>query len=516
MRGIVLTFLSALLGTATPTLINDKIATTVQCPIGWTIRFELVDGVKIPKSCIRKYPNLLTWYQAEAQCRTAGAHLASAETQVNINFLRQVSLGATVWYGLRFTSGNWQYSGGQEFGRTRSLGMAPDDWDIKNNRLCAAMDESGVGSLTCSTKLPYVCSKPALNFNYKVMQLSIYGADFGESDPNFNSNTLTRITSEGLIIHSGRDIAIGSWISDTKFKAEYVAGTDCLWIFDAEKLTSGCVSSGRTTTATWALTPKYFPPPTEKPGTNGIPEKSEAREFAASPTNTPKPSVLIDGGGDIFNDQLQDTEPTSNNDSNNSIPTWVWPVAFGGVVMVAVVATVGGARNKKKKKSPPTSDAEGEGGPNSVLNSSEEERSDGGKASDNGSSNTGGGGGGRRKKHRSNISPENCETCKKFNEEATRARLYQVHRELANELRVPLQITGIHCDHTGSDHVHIFNVENEFTSYTLGVLSTCYSRVKPRLPKNTRIHIVHKKERQTLEGGADFLGDYDYYGAQYF
>eukprot|EP01060_Flectonema_neradi_P006860 TRINITY_DN1471_c2_g2_i1.p1 TRINITY_DN1471_c2_g2~~TRINITY_DN1471_c2_g2_i1.p1 ORF type:complete len:506 (+),score=87.71 TRINITY_DN1471_c2_g2_i1:41-1558(+) len=474
-----------------------------QCPSGWLMQFADINNVRVARMCYKKYTSRKTWYQAEAYCRTFDAHLASAETQDNADRVKSAASRQQSWFGLRFATGNWEYAGGQDFGMTRAHNMVPTSWDIDENKLCAATDGSIVESLKCSEQLPFICSKPAVNFHYKFLQVSIYGADFGESDPDFNTDTLTRITSDGLVIHSGNELAIGSWISDTKFKADYIGGTRCTWLFNTDDMSNGCLSSGRTRTATWAMEPAYFPPPTEDPASSPAQTRFRGSKKAVG---TPKPTYPVDGDGNFY-----PTLGAVNESKDDKVPTWVWPVAFGGVIVVAVFAAVGGARNKKKKKSPPTSDVEGEG-PNSVLNSSEEERSDGGKGSETGSSNTGGG----RKKHRSNISPENCETCKKFNEEATRARLYQVHRELANELKVPLQITGIHCDHTGSDHVHIFNVENEFTSYTLGVLSTCYSRVKPRLPKNTRIHIVHKKERQTLEGGADFLGDYDYYGAQYF
>ncbi|KAJ9444770.1 hypothetical protein DIPPA_08924 [Diplonema papillatum] len=91
-------------------------------------------------------------------------------------------------------------------------------------------------------------------------------------------------------------------------------------------------------------------------------------------------------------------------------------------------------------------------------------------------------------------------SCQKVTGSA-RQRHLAVHGDLAEELEAPIVVNSMRCVHSKSEHIHVFEVANEFQPHTLGALSTVYSRSKPRLPRNTRIHIQHSDGPSMLNSG---------------
>eukprot|EP01064_Diplonema_japonicum_P018767 TRINITY_DN27458_c0_g1_i1.p1 TRINITY_DN27458_c0_g1~~TRINITY_DN27458_c0_g1_i1.p1 ORF type:complete len:205 (+),score=36.90 TRINITY_DN27458_c0_g1_i1:63-677(+) len=82
-----------------------------------------------------------------------------------------------------------------------------------------------------------------------------------------------------------------------------------------------------------------------------------------------------------------------------------------------------------------------------------------------------------------------CEACKNFSPERAVKRLHEVHASIAAEFSKPLEVVDVALEHNGSQHRHVFSIKNRYLPFTLSALATDYVRTKPRLSKNTRVHM---------------------------
>eukprot|EP01064_Diplonema_japonicum_P035032 TRINITY_DN743_c1_g5_i1.p1 TRINITY_DN743_c1_g5~~TRINITY_DN743_c1_g5_i1.p1 ORF type:complete len:146 (+),score=23.02 TRINITY_DN743_c1_g5_i1:54-491(+) len=82
-----------------------------------------------------------------------------------------------------------------------------------------------------------------------------------------------------------------------------------------------------------------------------------------------------------------------------------------------------------------------------------------------------------------------CSVCRAFHPEEAVERLQRVHRDIAKEFAAPLQVNSVNLEHNGKQHRHIFGIKNDYLPFTLCALATDYVRTKPRMSKNTRVHL---------------------------
>eukprot|EP01060_Flectonema_neradi_P027492 TRINITY_DN3709_c0_g2_i1.p1 TRINITY_DN3709_c0_g2~~TRINITY_DN3709_c0_g2_i1.p1 ORF type:complete len:558 (+),score=86.60 TRINITY_DN3709_c0_g2_i1:36-1709(+) len=531
------------------------------CPNLWD--FKIVDN---RATCTRFFGTAMkkSWFQSEAHCRSLGSHLATAESKDTLKALEE-SLSthrySHTWFGLRLVVGDLKYSSGVEFGDTRNVLQLPAFNESDKSKNCLSIRADATSVQDCSTLLPFTCTRPANSELFRSLQLFILNADFGESDPTINSNVVTRITADGLVIHRGAEIGLGKWVTDTTFVANHPAGFRCIWRVNILDMTTGC-DRGRRTVFQWLIKPKWRVMPRQ-----GIGPSQDDPVLVGVPVNK--------SGEFMFGSVQQDAA-----DDGFNPPVWVWSTVMGGLAFGSVLAVVGGVRKKKRGKKRSTGggiDSDGnkidssgsddnrrlredsdedlpytlsaintmlhsfdenfsgndynesdscdadfirlEDGDitvphsvNSVLNSILDSDVETGSPTSNpvkaptaGGSSTGEtsdellhqkGIRRRRVTKPSTVRVEDCEICKKFDKAACTSRLHGIHRSLAAELKASINITDISCEHVGNennDHIHTFKVNNEFSLFMLGILSTSYARAKPRLSRNIRIHILHNR-----------------------
>eukprot|EP01061_Rhynchopus_euleeides_P014349 TRINITY_DN24915_c0_g2_i1.p1 TRINITY_DN24915_c0_g2~~TRINITY_DN24915_c0_g2_i1.p1 ORF type:complete len:468 (+),score=106.25 TRINITY_DN24915_c0_g2_i1:233-1636(+) len=443
----------------------------IACPPGWS-------GLH-GKCTIASMGVSLDWFAAEAYCRVRGGHLISLEEYSQVKYVFGLE---PTWVGGRYSGGAWKWANRAEF-KDLPSGTSLEAGD----GLCLQHDAGSVVSAKCAKEQAFVCGLGAAGCFWE-------GAGLNFTGPvGVNGSSLDVVVEEGGRARIGGRSAMGTWRTPTEFVLEEELVPGCSFSArvamshaPSSASASGTVQAGPVLAAgcNGDLAPARFlkPPaclasertyPTTHPDVAGSQTAGPAVATvtpAATPTTAPEyPSVDF-------------PEPHS---ATSSVPVWVWPAAFGAVALVSVFVTFGVVKRRKAPKTPPMDDEDSPVSSEHMELEVVERPTCGHK--------------------RFNKDPNSCETCKKFNAGMAKRRLKAVHEQLAREFSLPIVVRGTHCEHNDTDHVHVFEVENDFDPSTMGALSTVYSRTKPRLPKNTRVHIVRAtNETLGMEGGTDF------------
>ena len=417
------------------------------CPSGFSY--------KIGQTCVSDVQGATTWYAAERACRRLGGHLPTLSED---DAVRQFADGfpslKPFWTGA-IKEGTWRWADGSAFTTIPTNFAVPSTPQKGADCLFARNDNGMVGEYSsCSAEQHYVCTFGTALCAWEQVPLRIDSAILDE---------VVTITDDLLKDQTMLEIGLGSWPEPARYVVNNPAGVDCKYVatFSAVTTTSGAVvyqaregcadASGAVTLTTvpWYhnIAPKCVitgligptPPAKETKSPPGVSDKE-----TDSPISAPGTIIIKEDEG---------------------IPAWIFPVAFGVVAMVSIFIAVGATRRRGRKDSD-SGDSGKQEGPRKY---DPEAKNDAGASSC-------------------------CETCKKFSEDMARERLHAVHDALQKEFAKPLGIVSTRCDHVNHDHIHVFTVENDFDASSLGALSTVYSRTKPRLPRNTRIHIEHAKK----------------------
>ncbi|KAJ9444771.1 hypothetical protein DIPPA_08912 [Diplonema papillatum] len=465
-------------------------------------------------------------FSAEHYCALQGAHLAKLAKESVLNDLPAkdgLQGDWHYWTGLRLVRGRWQWADGTtNVSALASLGLlpaVPDAWN-GNDALCASIERKagvlGMHLLSCGTELPPMCTAGHEGCIWENQEVGLSGVSLGK--PAVATFTVS-ILPNGVFLVDGEEAGMGSWVTPNAFEVVNPNFVSCRWrgVFDTATGTAqtGCLrtaGSAEFDLATVSTAPVIYSMCTrpKTPSQNC----ANAGSPAAHPGGgTPRVSYLLE-------EDLENLPPS------DPPPVWVWPVAFL-LVAVASAAAALGVASRRRAHSPGS-------GAKALMDGRQIEqepdipvtlpsvRAATPKAqSDDSSAEQGETEGELDLQAATGSSTETpealaaaaCDICSKFNETAARARLIAVHRALAEELKNPLVINSTQCLHSKGEHVHFFSVANEFHAHTLGALSTVYSRTKPRLPRNTRIHV--QLSTPQVEG-ADFAADRDYIAAAYY
>ena len=454
---------------------------TFLCPTDWLV----VDG-----SCVWYGEGPKGWYEAEVSCRLLGGNLATFATEKTFLSLSSRSPSGKSWTGLIGEGGEWKFSNYES--TTMKLNLDKPTSGMH----CGAIHNGQLTAASCHEQKSYFCSVGVGSCIWRKHSNTILEFENGNFGSGGISSSVKLDTSTNIIYRDDVEAGIGYWVGPSTFIIDSPSGVSCMYTikFNQGFVMSGC--NGQLTRSNWITKSNVItsycsliPEPTPTtPGIWSTPQPTPA------PTKAPIP-VTAKPGSDLRSWSPAPLAAIESNTDDYSIPTWAWPLAIIAVAAASAVAAVGAVNRKKKKGSVSISSEESV---HAMIPISAE-------------------GAAAAKAAGMDCTSADCEICKKFNETTARQRLLAVHQALMRELSMPLVVSGTRCDHVGGEHIHVFNVENDFDSHTLGALSTVYSRTKPRLPRNTRIHIVHKKERQNIEHGhVDFAGDHAYIADAYY
>ncbi|XP_052028832.1 C-type lectin domain family 4 member F [Apodemus sylvaticus] len=108
-----------------------------------------------------------SWHEAEKNCVSQGAHLASVTSQEEKAFLVQTTSAVHHWIGLtdQGTEGTWRWVDGTPFNYGQSKGFweknQPDNWRHRNGERedCVHIREQW-NDMACGSSYPWVCKKP--------------------------------------------------------------------------------------------------------------------------------------------------------------------------------------------------------------------------------------------------------------------------------------------------------------------------------------------------------------------
>ena len=526
--------------------------TNNMCPNSWHVMKDDENVIRCMKFYGRSAKK--SWFQSEVHCRDVGGHLATVESHQSMKLLWE-ALGTSryshSWFGLRLIESDLKYSNGVSFGKTRDVVKLPA-FNESIRKTCLSIRTNITVAEQCNTLLPLTCSIPVRDLDYKSLQLFFTGADFGEIGPTPNSNIITRVTTSGLVIHDGVEVGLGKWLTDTVFMSKYPSGLPCIWVVDVEKMTTGC-DYGRKTLFKWKIQPKWFPIPGSliTPNNNDpVPDKvpitvsetysfgsvlSEDKSSVEGPPNWAWPIIMglvvlgitlavVGGVRKKKRGKKRSNSNPENKNSNGETETGKLPGSsesdfpYSMSALNSILLSFDDQfdySNESDEVDFVRLDNQNATVPHSVnsvlhliLDSDSEVEKIKTSASTKPTGNTpitsdtsdevSAQSESKRKKiiKPSNIPVEDCEICKNFDKVSNTDRLRRIHADLSNELKAPLRITGASCEHVDNnsgEHIHTFKVDNEFSLFLLGVLSTGYTRAKPRLPRNTRIHVLYNK-----------------------
>eukprot|EP01061_Rhynchopus_euleeides_P004707 TRINITY_DN1394_c0_g1_i9.p1 TRINITY_DN1394_c0_g1~~TRINITY_DN1394_c0_g1_i9.p1 ORF type:complete len:504 (+),score=88.87 TRINITY_DN1394_c0_g1_i9:42-1553(+) len=458
-------------------LVTAATGTSSECPAGYS---EVIN-----RMCVTGWKPAASWYAAEAMCRDMGGHLLAPATSRDVNAMRDFS-GSEFWTGRHREDDKWAWSDG------RDIPELPTSIDLitPDNADCMAMrflgDNAQASNMNCGTELRFRCSVGALDCMWSKAGLA-FKANLPKEDLNYASQNDVALNLKvvGRVLSmSDADVGIGEWVAPDRFRVKSTE-LPCTVVAVFEKTKDPSVKTGceKADGSVKFLQASFLPsaggvcPLMKAPsGPSSLrPEGGGGEELDKRPL-TPLPPItalppLTETPPDVHGTGAPgQTEPAVVVETRSSIPVWVWPIAFVIVGLVSVVAGVGASRRRAKKESLSSDDddkSEPQKGPESTKCSSEE--------------------------------GSQCDTCRKFKSKMARNRLYAVHKDLQREFASPLNVVDIRCDHVGNDHIHVFSVANDFDASSLGALSTVYSRTKPRLPRNTRIHIERVSDAELPE-----------------
>ena len=421
-----------------------------------------------------------SWYEAGAGCARMNSELLSFKTTSGIEAhqLPEWEKGdeLKVWVGARkdTVQGGWVWGDGRavDVGLLAGHGVVFASGSYPSTHTCLVLQDIDrritLTPADCSEKHHHMCgTTPYCPFHLL--------ADMKFTAKLSSYATEVVVRGDGVLVAGGRDVGLGDWETPNRYVVESPAGFECKWTaeFSIDEKTK--VVSVRSGCGVLEHSPVFDIDCTQ---VTSVPGKDKT--VFGFTTDAP-PSTESPAGKRGSVNILPAERATAQSDSD-TIPTWLWPAAFGGVALISAVLSIGAYRRR-----PSSSDEEGEA---------------------------------RKKKrplpkkdyiHDPNAALH-CPTCQRFNGNESQERLKKVHGAMQNEFMQPLKVLSTSCEHSGADHIHHFTVENDYDAPCLGALSTVYSRTKPRLPRNTRIHI----EKQTYQKRCD-SEDYDQeYGAGYF
>eukprot|EP01061_Rhynchopus_euleeides_P004704 TRINITY_DN1394_c0_g1_i6.p1 TRINITY_DN1394_c0_g1~~TRINITY_DN1394_c0_g1_i6.p1 ORF type:complete len:547 (+),score=95.41 TRINITY_DN1394_c0_g1_i6:193-1641(+) len=439
-------------------LVTAATGTSSECPAGYS---EVIN-----RMCVTGWKPAASWYAAEAMCRDMGGHLLAPATSRDVNAMRDFS-GSEFWTGRHREDDKWAWSDG------RDIPELPTSIDLitPDNADCMAMrflgDNAQASNMNCGTELRFRCSVGALDCMWSKAGLA-FKANLPKEDLNYASQNDVALNLKvvGRVLSmSDADVGIGEWVAPDRFRVKSTE-LPCTVVAVFKKTSYASVKTGcekadgsvELVSASFSSEPPCI--------TSILPPTPPTR----SPTPSPRVPLTETPPGPRATSAPGQTEPAVVVETRSSIPVWVWPIAFVIVGLVSVVAGVGASRRRAKKESQ-SSDDDAKSEP-------------------------------RKYDPEAKCDPEAaalCDTCRKFNVDMARERLCAVHEALQREFVRPLNIMETRCDHIGGDHVHVFRVENGFDASSLGALSTVYSRTKPRLPRNTRIHIERVSDAELPE-----------------
>ena len=432
-----------------------------------------------------------SWYRAESRCRRRGGHLLRLDSAEARRDALGPHLGASsqrrFWIGARrvHAAAPWTWADGTPFnatavsdprtGAAATLEASPPAGVDPGPPLCLAAYADAPGgrvryqARACELRFRSLCVTGAVGCAWRLHTLSFGDASFGSSEP-FE----VEVHPSGVLTRGGEDVGLGEWVSPSLFRVASVGGGRCHWVarfsLDAGTpvVVSGCEDPdtgvlANPRTGAW----RRLPGCSLEGGEGHMP--SFLPDFpTAKPMPTPMPTgVLPPGGstgGGFVPDAGKDERPhpgvgkSAVDDDDSAAYAWLLPVGLGVIALVGGLTVVGAARRRSSFGKQSEEEPQG-------LSGSEGSQMD------------------------------DCDQCKKFSAPTAHRRLRAVHEALQREFAMPLGVLDTRCDHVGNDHVHVFTVENSFDAPSLGALSTVYSRTKPRLPRNTRIHIERVKKQ---------------------
>eukprot|EP01060_Flectonema_neradi_P037819 TRINITY_DN7730_c0_g1_i1.p1 TRINITY_DN7730_c0_g1~~TRINITY_DN7730_c0_g1_i1.p1 ORF type:complete len:460 (+),score=64.84 TRINITY_DN7730_c0_g1_i1:82-1461(+) len=446
-------------------------STEVHCPS----EYEAITG-----ECLKYFQDPKGWYSAEVACQREGGHLMELRSKEQLDMLSESYRGPSVWLGLTGESGEWRFSSNDLIDAALLQSFNTELKDPIPGSHCAVLTDKGVVLDKCLSNHVHFCQVGVNSCNWH----SIAVLEFDSGSDHY---TLTR---NNIVTKNSEEIGIGEWYSHNTFRLAATSSTvNCNWVvrfISSSEVECGC--DGSLTAAKWNPAPPCSGA-FEKGSVSDF-EEGDGKQIQDTGPRTPLTPTGpgVNGPNEEVLDVKQPTNSQQKESSDSSPPLWMWPLAFVAVAGVSTVAAFGVLKSKKRNSQDSGSGDDGPLGHQMMPIPGEP----------------------KPKPSRP------CDICRKFNESTARQRLQSVHDALTKELSMPLVVSGTRCDHVGGEHIHVFNVENEFDSHTLGALSTVYSRTKPRLPRNTRIHILHKKERQKLQDGSDFAADHVYIADAYY
>ncbi|KAM9266834.1 C-type lectin domain family 2 member B-like isoform 2-T3 [Cariama cristata] len=110
-------------------------------------------GIGYREKCFYFMENEMDWNSSQNSCLSLGAHLATIDTQEELDFLLRYGISLHYWIGLqREGSGPWQW-----FNRPTDKGFY-NPFPVKGNGQCAYINEDGISSDWCSQLKYSVCS----------------------------------------------------------------------------------------------------------------------------------------------------------------------------------------------------------------------------------------------------------------------------------------------------------------------------------------------------------------------
>ena len=438
--------------------------------------------------CLKYITEPKGWYSAELGCRRDGGHLMEFQSKVHMELLLEDYKGPPVWLGVTGESGEWKFSSNDLLDKSLPQYLLSELNKPVPGSHCVIFTEKGLVTDKCFASYTHFCQ---LGVNNCIWNNGRKLA-FDEGEDHFT------ISNKNIVSKNGEEIGIGEWYSHNTFRLAATSSTvACNWIarFISDSLVE-CGCEGALSKARWNPQPNCFGKDTSQEGVD-VNKPSTGQAGAAGSIenvdeNVKSNTLPVTKGPTTsnMNETLsKDLSSRETDKSDSSLPLWMWPLTFVAVAGVSTVAALGVLKKKRDSQDSGSGDDVSLGHQMMPIPPVGEPKP---------------------------KSSRPCDICRKFNETTARQRLQSVHDALTKELSMPLVVSGTRCDHVGGEHIHVFNVENEFDSHTLGALSTVYSRTKPRLPRNTRIHILHKKERQKLQDGSDFAADHVYIADAYY
>eukprot|EP01061_Rhynchopus_euleeides_P034395 TRINITY_DN581_c0_g1_i1.p1 TRINITY_DN581_c0_g1~~TRINITY_DN581_c0_g1_i1.p1 ORF type:complete len:518 (+),score=62.63 TRINITY_DN581_c0_g1_i1:52-1554(+) len=411
-----------------------------------------------------------SWYGAELSCRKNEGHLLSFTSplaQEVVDKFPETDTDTTYWVGARkMPGGKWEWADGSEYEGAAVNERFDEPMTSTQTPICMYVEwkeQAVLKAGPCEKLRKYLCSASGdLDYAWPQVDLTIKSADIhGEKFP-------IKIKPSGIVSEGGVEMGIGEW--ETPSRISVSLRNDCLWraVFSVDfqgelQVMTGCEgrplkkSTLEETKASLITAYKIKNKGTDAPMP---PIPNGFTDAPPSTTNAPPDVKLVE-------------------EEANAIPMWVWPLAFISVALVSAMMAVGAARRRgRSPKEKQVENVEMENKPEPKQRYDPSAEVDHEAAAD-------------------------CEVCQTFSEDSAKIRLVDIHMALQKQFCAPFNVVSTRCHHVGNEHVHVFSVENDLDAHSLGALSTVYSRKKPRLPKNTRIHIEHCKPTRSLDDESD-------------